>query len=118
MGGALSLLPGRFGAVRPRMPPISGLGNDAILTPHAEYTALGRSPDSIQAAYRAIFDLPGDAEMVKALRRATAGGYALIGDQLKARLIADGERVEPVKPGRKEAPIRTTRLHRRTCLGN
>ena len=81
----------------------SGLGpQDAMLTPHVEYSALGETLHARQAAYRGIFDSPTDPETIKALRRATAGGYALIGDQLKLRLVADGQRVEPAKPGRKK----------------
>jgi putative transposase len=82
----------------------SGIGQDPLVTPHVEYTALAETLDARQSAYRGIFNLPADAEAVKALRHATAGGYALIGDQLKSRLLADGERVEPGKPGPKKKP--------------
>jgi putative transposase len=79
----------------------SGATQDTILAPHVEYTALAQTDDARRAAYRGIFDVPADPEMVKALRRATAGGYALIGEELKSRLIAAGERVEPGKSGPK-----------------
>lgn len=82
----------------------SGLAQDRLLTPHAEYSALGETPDSRRFAYRGMFGLPADREMVKALRQATAGGYALIGDSLRLRLIAAGERVERAKPGPKKKP--------------
>jgi len=82
----------------------SGLAQDLLITPHVEYSALGESTEARQSAYRGIFDLPVDRELVRALRQATAGGYALIGDELKSRLVADGERVEPGKPGPKKKP--------------
>jgi hypothetical protein len=66
--------------------------------------ALAETVDARQSAYRGIFNLPGDPELVKALRQATAGGYALIGDQLKSRLVADGERIAPGRPGPKKKP--------------
>jgi putative transposase len=80
----------------------AGLAADTMLTPHLEYCALGETEDSRRAAYRGIVDRPGDGQLVKALRQATAGGYALIGDELKSRLVASGERVEPAKPGPKK----------------
>ena len=79
-----------------------GLAEDTLITPHVEYSALGETVQTRQAAYRAIFNLPVDRELVRALRQATGGGYALIGDELKSRLVADGERVEPGKPGPKK----------------
>jgi putative transposase len=79
----------------------SGVGHDSLLTPHVEYTALGATLDARRSAYRGLFDLPHEAELVKALRQATAGGYALVGDDLKARLVAHGARVGPMKPGPK-----------------
>jgi putative transposase len=83
----------------------SGLMDDQLLTPHVEYTALGTTLEARRSSYRGLFDLPEQAEVVKALRRATMGGYALVGDQLKARLVADGERVEPAKPGPRTKPV-------------
>jgi len=79
----------------------SGTAVDMLLTPHVEYTALGETMEARQSAYRGIFDAPVDPQLVKGLRHATAGGYALIGDDLKSRLVAQGERVEPGKPGPK-----------------
>lgn len=80
----------------------SGFAPDILLTPHVEYAALGETIEARQSAYRGIFDVPADPELVKGLRQATAGGYALIGDTLKSRLVAQGERVEPGKPGPKK----------------
>lgn len=78
-----------------------GFAADSLLTPHVEYLALAATDGARRRGYRGLFDVPGDSELVKALRQATLGGYALIGDELKARLIAEGERVAPGKPGPK-----------------
>ena len=82
----------------------SGLVHDPLLTPHVEYTALAETPEARHLAYRRIFDFPADAETVRALRQATAGGYALVSDELKSRLLAEGQRVEPGRPGPKKKP--------------
>ena len=76
----------------------AGTREDALLAPHAEYAAMTRD------AYR---DLVGadDPETVKAIREATEAGFALVGDELKARLESDGARLERDRPGpRTEAP--------------
>ena len=77
----------------------TGLAEDKLLTPHIEYEALASMAEARHSVYRGLFNSPNDAELVKALRDATFGGYALLGDQLKSRLIAVGERVEREKPG-------------------
>ena len=83
----------------------SGLSDDKVITPHVEYTALASTSDARLSAYRGLFSRPKDPELVKALRQATMGGYALVGDQLKARLVANGERVGPAKPGPKSKSV-------------
>jgi putative transposase len=82
----------------------AGLAEDNLLTPHIEYEALASAPEARRCAYRGLFNSPNDAELVKALRDATFGGYALVGDQLKSRLVATGGRVEREKPGPKRKP--------------
>ena len=82
----------------------AGLLENNLLTPHAEYLALAEGKQARHAAHRALFDGAADTESVAALREATEGGYALVGDELKSRLMAEGYRVEPSKPGPKTAP--------------
>lgn len=79
----------------------AGLLDDVLLSPHVEYTALAETPTARRSAYRALFTLPRDGETLRALRDATASGYGLVGDALKSRLVADGQRIERVKPGPK-----------------
>ena len=77
-----------------------GVLDDECITPHVEYAALGSSPPSRRAAYQELFRAPPDPELVAAIRDATYGGYALVGDELKARLVADGRKhVERGTPG-------------------
>jgi putative transposase len=71
-----------------------GLGGDALITPHPEYTALG------PAAYRGLFDQALDPALVKAIREATNGGYPLVGDALKQQLARQARRtLARGKPG-------------------
>ena len=82
----------------------AGILENNLLTPHAEYLALAEGKQARHEAHRALFDGAPDAAFVAALREATEGGCALVGDELKSRLIAEGYRVEPSKPGPKTAP--------------
>jgi REP-associated tyrosine transposase len=81
----------------------TGERENKLLTPHAEYLALGETVQTRIGAYRALFQPPMKHELVIALRQATYGGYPLVGDALKAQLVAAGWRVEPGKPGPKWA---------------
>jgi len=82
----------------------AGISENNLLTPHAEYLALAEGKRARQSAYTALFSGAADAESVSALRAATEGGYALVGEEVKCRLVAQGLRVEPLKPGPKIAP--------------
>jgi putative transposase len=81
-----------------------GLMEDKLITPHVEYDALGTTLEARRSAYRGLFDVPRDPELAKTLRQATVGGYALVGDELKRQLVANGDRVAPAKPGPKRKP--------------
>ena len=70
------------------------------LTAHPEYAALASTSDARYAAYRALFAVPQEPDFLRSIRDATHGGYALVGDELKARLAAQGRKhVERGKPG-------------------
>lgn len=81
----------------------AGMLENNFLTPHPEYVGLAEGKQARQGAYRSLFNCAPDAEIVAALRQATEGGHALIGDELKCRLVAQGHRIEPSKPGPKKA---------------
>jgi putative transposase len=78
-----------------------GTSANKLLTPHAEYAALAADPVRQQAAYHTMFEHGQSAAFVAAIRAATYGGYPLIGDALKEKLVAIGCRVEAGKAGRR-----------------
>ena len=79
----------------------SGARRDVLLTPHPQYWALGLEEQTRFAAYAALCREDDDADFLAAIRDATEGGLALIGDELKSRLTAQGLRVDRAKPGRR-----------------
>jgi putative transposase len=89
----------------------SHLGNigrveNKLLSSHAECVALGSERGIRQAAYLGLFDVADDAEVIKAIREATHGGYPLVGEALKLELGKQPVRtLEPGKPGRRPAPV-------------
>ena len=77
----------------------AALHMDPLLTPHAEYVALGLNDASRQAAYQQLLGVTDDDGFLRSVREATDGGLALVGDELKSRLEQAGARLEPGKPG-------------------
>jgi putative transposase len=77
------------------------LAPSAVVTPHAEYTALSGSADKRAAAYRGLFDSAFDQEDLQEIRSAARGGYVLGRHGFKAAVAAVLERrVEPGSAGR------------------
>ena len=70
----------------------AGQTEDKLLTPHPEYLALGDAQHVRRAAYLQLLAEREDPGFVVAIRDATSGGFALLGDDLKARLAATMER--------------------------
>jgi len=82
----------------------AGIVENKLLTAHAEYAVLGCDFASRHAAYRGLFEPAIDANLVKAIRAATLGGYPLVDDKLKAHLAVQTARsLQPGKPGRRSA---------------
>ena len=82
----------------------AGARDDALITGHAEYDALGADTAARHAAYRGLFDTSDEPSFLTAVRDATNGGYALVSDALKAELSLGGTRhIVRGKPGRKPA---------------
>ena len=83
----------------------SHLGNaghvpNALLTPHPEYSALASDGPARLSAYRELFTGQDDPAFLVAVRDATNGGFALVGESMKARLLAaTGRRLDRRKPG-------------------
>ncbi|HEY5897042.1 MAG TPA: transposase [Burkholderiales bacterium] len=80
-----------------------GLASNGLITPHAEYLALGEETNARIAAYRRLFEFDDDPAFLAAIRDATKGGYALVSGDLKTRLAADGRRLARGKPGPRPA---------------
>jgi putative transposase len=71
-----------------------------LLTPHPEYLALAADDMARHAAYRGLFAAGDEPAFLAAIRDATSGGFALVGEHLKSRLPADIQgRLERKQPG-------------------
>jgi len=75
----------------------------SMLMPHAEYAGLALEESARFGAYLGLFVGAEDASFLAAIRDATDGGYALLGEAMKARLAESGRRLERGKPGRRPA---------------
>jgi putative transposase len=86
----------------------AGARTDDLLTPHAEYLALGSEERSRHRAYAGMHGTGDDPQFASAVREATMNGFPLVGEPLKARLESSGARVQPGKrgPSTKEASPR------------
>ena len=78
----------------------AALRADPLLTPHAEYLALGLEPQTRQRAYLQLLDQRDADEFLREVREATEFGYPLIGERLREQLEKDGVRLERGKAGR------------------
>src|SRR5947207_5187774 len=78
--------------------------NDALLTPHPEYSALGLDGASRQRSYQQLLADPDESVFLSAMREATDAGYPLIGERLKSELEKHGARLARRKPGPAVAP--------------
>lgn len=62
--------------------------NSNWLTPHPEYSRLGRSPDERQSAYRQLFKAAISGQDLKSIRESTHKGWALGGERFKEKVEA------------------------------
>ena len=77
-----------------------------LLTSHDEYLALSDDESRRSQNYVLLFQRDDDADFLSAVRKATNGGFPLVGDELKARLKMTGYRIERGKPGPRIEPRR------------
>ncbi|HEY8249936.1 MAG TPA: transposase [Burkholderiales bacterium] len=83
----------------------AGEANNKLLTPHPEYSALALNDASRHTAYQGLFAAADDPAFLAAIRDATNGGFALVGEALKASLPANLQhRLERKQPGPRPAP--------------
>lgn len=74
---------------------------DPIVTPRAEYDALGPDAASRHAAYRALFDSALDESTMNAIRGATNGGWALGSRRFRDEVASLAKRrTHPLRAGR------------------
>jgi putative transposase len=79
----------------------AGIAADTLLTDHALYWALGNTPFSREASYRALVDQAISAQEITELSAATLKGWALGSDKFKNRLEKQANRrVSRIKRGR------------------
>jgi putative transposase len=62
--------------------------SNPILSKHAEYLSLGRSPEARQSAYRGLFDTPLDEDEIGLLRAALQTGTPLGSDKFRSQIEA------------------------------
>ena len=74
---------------------------DQVLTPHAIYRRLGRTPEERQKAYRALFRKQLSGETLDEIREATNKAWVLGRDRFRKKIATMTERrVEPLPRGR------------------
>ena len=83
----------------------TGRIENKLLSHHPEYLALALDDGWRHAAYQQLFDQSDEPSFLAAIRGATNGGFPLLGERLKAQVVATGRAVEPRKPG--PPPART-----------
>jgi putative transposase len=83
----------------------NALGVDnAVVTPHAEYLALGASPSDRQAVYRGLFDGELSTEELTLLRGAVHSGTPLGNDKFREQIEAAlGRKMGWIRRGRPRA---------------
>ena len=78
---------------------------DRLITPHADYTRLGRSEDSRRESYRSLFKTHLNPEIVADIRRATNGNYVLGSKRFQEEISRMLQR--RVVPGKSGRPVKT-----------
>jgi putative transposase len=83
----------------------TGRASNALLTAHPEYLALGAHETSRHLAYEGLFATADEPAFLAAIRDATHGGFALVGERLKSTLPEDlRRRLERRPPGPRPKP--------------
>ena len=86
----------------------SGERTDPLITPHAEFAALGGDSAVRHIAYKRLLADSLERPLLDTIRDATSGGYPLVSDDLRARLggspLRKLSRGRPGRPSRKSVP--------------
>lgn len=80
----------------------NGLGEaNPVVSEHSLYAALGSTPGARQAAYRSLFRVHLDEQVVADIRNATASGHLLAAERFRKEAeVALGQRLGPAPRGR------------------
>ena len=89
----------------------AGRASNRLLTAHSEYLALAADDASRHAAYESLFVTGDDPAFLAAIRDATNGGFALVGERLKASLPEDMQRRLARKPSGPRPKPKTEAAH-------
>ena len=82
----------------------AGQVENRLLTPHPAYVGLADEPARRHRAYQEMTAMEDDPAFLAAIRDATKGGFALVGDALKAQLPAEAlPRLQRKPPGPRPA---------------
>lgn len=74
--------------------------DDRLVSPHAEFLALGNDAEMRRTSYRGLFQQALEPSLLENIRNATNSGCLLASDAFKARLSAMGLKTELGRPGR------------------
>lgn len=78
----------------------TGRRSSTLLTAHPEYLALSADETSRHAAYEGLFGMDDEPAFLAAIRDATHGGFALVGERVKSMLPENLQaRLERKPPG-------------------
>lgn len=84
----------------------SGRASNVLLTPHAEYLAMGTNDAARLAAYADLLASADDPAFLASIRDATEGGFALVDESSKSRVpAASHARLERKRPGRRPQSV-------------
>jgi putative transposase len=76
-----------------------GSRTDPSVVPHAEYLAISADDERRYAEYRRFTQDSDSPSFLKHIRSATGAGHGLVGEQLKAQVIAMGRSLQRERPG-------------------
>jgi putative transposase len=83
----------------------TGRVSSTLLTAHPEYLAISADETSRHAAYEGLFGMDDEPAFLAAIRDATHGGFALVGERVKSMLPENLQaRLERKPPGPRPKP--------------
>ena len=82
--------------------------SNLLLTPHPEYLGMAADSTTRHATYRGLFTVAEEPSFLAAVRNATNGGFALVGEKPRVQLPREARgRLERKPPGPRPRPTST-----------